>query len=339
MANQVKNLELGQEYPTADEADAIQKIIQIHVESFLNRNARPVQRTEHPKHHGCVRAEFTIAADVPVDLQVGIFSQPRSFPAWIRFSNGQEQDDQKFDSRGMAIKLMDVPGPKVLDAESGTQDFVMINYPQFFIRDLDAYVDFFSALQKASLPLRFFIPSLNPRTWRLRELWIAGATLSQNVKNPLLTQYWSTTPYKLGDRAIKFSAKPAVVVPGGLPWGRSEHYLRQAMVKSLQGDAAMTFDFLIQVQTDPVQMPVEDSTRAWAAPWIKVATIRIPQTFDTEAQMTFCENLSFTPWHTRPEHQPLGAINRARRQTYQTLSHLRHELNHRPPQEPLPEES
>ena len=94
MKNQVKNLELGQEYPTIDEAETIQNIIKIHVESFLKRNTQPVQRTEHPKHHGCVRAEFTIAADLPASLKVGIFSQPRVFPAWIRFSNGQEQDDQ-----------------------------------------------------------------------------------------------------------------------------------------------------------------------------------------------------------------------------------------------------
>jgi len=337
MKNQVKNLELGQEYPTIDEAETIQNIIKIHVESFLKRNTQPVQRTEHPKHHGCVRAEFTIAADLPASLKVGIFSQPRVFPAWIRFSNGQEQDDQKFDSRGMAVKLMDVPGQKVLDDEQGTQDFVMINYPLFFIRDLSDYVDFFGALQQASLPIQFFLPSLNPLTWRLRELWIAGSTIVQNVGNPLLIQYWSTTPYKLGDRAIKFSAKPVDTATGSLPWNRTENYLRQAMIESLQGSETV-FDFLVQVQTDPVTMPIEDPTREWDSPWIKVATIRIPpQTFDSEEQMTFCENLSYTPWHTLPEHQPLGAINRARRQTYHTLSNLRHELNHRPPQEPLPD--
>jgi catalase len=136
MKNQVKNLELGQEYPMIDEAETIQNIIKIHLESFLNRNTCPVQRAAHPKHHSCVSAEFTIAADLPAPLKIGIFSQPHIFPAWIRFSNSQEQDDQKFDGRGMAVKLMDVPGQKVLDDEQGTQDFVMINYPLFFIRDL-----------------------------------------------------------------------------------------------------------------------------------------------------------------------------------------------------------
>ena len=54
-------------------------------------------------------------------------------------------------------------------------------------------------------------------------------------------------------------------------------------------------------------MPVENPTIAWdeaASPFRKVATIRIPaQTFDTPEQMTFCENLSYTPWHALPEHE------------------------------------
>lgn len=45
MKSQVKNLELGQEYPTTDEADAIQNIIKIHVESFLKRNIQPIPST------------------------------------------------------------------------------------------------------------------------------------------------------------------------------------------------------------------------------------------------------------------------------------------------------
>jgi hypothetical protein len=52
-----------------------------------------------------------------------------------------------------------------------------------------------------------------------------------------------------------------------------------------------------------------------------VATIRIPaQDFTTEAMKDFAENLSCTPWHSLPEHRPLGGINRVRRTVYETLS-------------------
>ena len=70
------------------------------------------------------------------------------------------------------------------------------------------------------------------------------------------------------------------------------------------------FDFLVQLQTDPVAMPVEDPTVVWdetASPYQKAATIRIPsQSFESMEQMQFCENLSFTPWHALCEHRPLG---------------------------------
>lgn len=92
------------------------------------------------------------------------------------------------------------------------------------------------------------------------------------------------------------------------------------------------FDFLVQLQTDPDTMPVEDPTVPWddgvAAPFIKVATIRIPiQSFESKEQMEFGENLSFTPWHAVADLRPLGGINRARKRVYEAISARRHELN------------
>ena len=56
--------------------------------------------------------------------------------------------------------------------------------------------------------------------------------------------------------------------------------------------------------------------------------------FDTAEQNSFCENLSFSPWHCLDDHRPLGGINRARRFVYQYISALRHELNQAPSKEP-----
>ena len=56
--------------------------------------------------------------------------------------------------------------------------------------------------------------------------------------------------------------------------------------------------------------------------------------FTSPEHLGFCENLSFTPWHTIPEHRPLGGINRVRKTVYDTISHVRHEINgdkHREP--------
>jgi hypothetical protein len=99
---------------------------------------------------------------------------------------------------------------------------------------------------------------------------------------------------------------------------------------------------MVQRQGDPERMPVEDPTIRWserASPFLTVATIRIPpQEFTSEAQQAFAENLSFTPWHSLPEHQPLGGINRVRRDVYEAISRLRHEANGVPRREPTGDE-
>ena len=69
-----------------------------------------------------------------------------------------------------------------------------------------------------------------------------------------------------------------------------------------------------------------------------VATLRIPrQKFDSPAQLAFAHNLSYNPWHSVPEHRPLGNQNRGRFKIYQELSRLRQTMNKTPHREPTGE--
>jgi catalase len=345
MQSEKGKLELAKEYIPVGEEIAIQEIEKIN-KTFLPTHDKPSRRGQHAKHHGCVKAEFIVEANLPEEVKFGIFQEPgRSFTACIRFSNASgdaKQPDTKADTRGMAIKLLGVEGEKLLEGEKHekTQDFVMISHPVFFIRNVSDYVELFKAVQEAQgkSPLKFFFPSLNPFRWRLHEFMIVRAIRSKKPASPLALQYWSTTPYKLGSGAMKFSAKPSSPPTLSKSASSSDNYLREAMVEHLKSKEA-SFDFLVQLQTDANQMPIEDPTIEWKSPELKVATIKIPpQAFDSDAQMEFCENLSYTPWHSLPTHQPLGGINRARKLVYQSLSKLRHELNHAPQKEPSEEE-
>jgi len=64
---------------------------------------------------------------------------------------------------------------------------------------------------------------------------------------------------------------------------------------------------------------------------IPVADLRIPaQTFTSEAQDTFCDDMAMTPWHALPEHKPLGVVNRTRFVVYMATAKLHRDGNHPP---------
>ncbi len=322
----------NEEVPANEDA-ATQQIVQM-IEESVRAEAKNglARRDAHAKAHGCVQAEFRVLDNLPEEVRAGIFGAARAYPAWIRYSNGsgKVQDDSVGDGRGMAIKLMGVER-----SESGTQDFVMINHPAFLVRNAADYVEFQKALSEGS-PTKFFSPGLNPFDFRLHEFGIANAIRGTKIANPLDTRYWSMAPFLFGDSAMKFSARPcgtaSPIVETSTP-----DFLRENMQKHLaQGEAC--FDFLVQLRRLPSEMPIEDPTIEWSekdSPFIPVARITIPaQEFASSEQLAFCENLSFTPWHTIPEHRPLGGINRVRKTVYDTISRIRHELNGEERREP-----
>lgn len=102
----------------------------------------------------------------------------------------------------------------------------------------------------------------------------------------------------------------------------------------------VNFDFLVQLYVDDEKTPIENPMQEWKesdAPFIKVATIKIPsQQFDFEERKRLDESLSFTPWHTLPEHEPLGSLNLARKKIYQELAQNRHEYVQNRLTEPQP---
>jgi hypothetical protein len=327
--------QIAAEYPPTGEAEYTRdlaarlqaKITKDYPDGIMRRDA-------HPKMHGVVKAEFIIEPDLPPELQVGIFQEARTFQAWIRFSNQNStiQADIKSDIRGMAIKLMGVPGRKILEQEDDeqTQDFIVISTNAFVTKDVQEFDGLIKAMTSGILPI----------AWFFFTHWRVGWNLFKSMKkfaNPLQIRYWSTTPYLFGANAVKYSAIPQSLELDSMPANPKDDFLRQAMIQQLEKGNAK-FDFAVQFQTNADTMPIEDPGHAWsevASPFRKVATINIlQQEFDSEVQREFGENLSFSPWHSLPEHRPLGGINRARKVVYRAISLFRHHVNHVARKEP-----
>jgi len=310
------------------------------IESTLARrySKGTTRRDAHPKAHGAVRAIFQVEKNLAHPFAQGAFVPGREYKAWVRFSNGNgnpRRPDIEGDARGMALKLCGVPGDKLHPSERATQDFICISHPVFFIDDPARYVKIVergtseSALVRALLPLAL----------GLKGARIASTIQKKVIASPLECRYWSSVPYRLGtSAAVKYSLRPQLD-GSKIPASPTQDYLREAMAKTLSERDA-TFDFLVQLR--PPNGSVEDTQTEWLeaeSPFVKVATLVIPkQTFTTPAQDAFAENLSFSPWHSLPDHKPLGVVNRVRRVVYEAISAFRHARNEAARPEPTGDE-
>ncbi len=325
---------IGKEYPFPDEARIAEETAELVLSSIKEKEgAEHTLRDAHPFAHGCVRGTFSVQGDLPAEFKHGLFATPATYPVWIRYSNGgtTRKPDADGDIRGMAIKLMNVPGPKIQDDETGTQDFLVISHTVLPVGDPGEYLALFKAAL-AKKPMSYLLGGA-PWNWKLSAFKRIIDIRRKKIPNMLLTRFWSTVPYQLGATAVKYSARPCnaeEAAAAKVPDNPSATYLRETMVSYLKEKSAC-FEFMVQPQTDARKMPVEDPAVEWdetASPFVPVAKIEIPaQTFDTPAQNEFCENLTFNPWHSLPAHRPLGSINRVRKLAYERVSRYRLERN------------
>lgn len=342
-----QKLKLNTEYPAPDEQEITGKLIALLKGIIEQRDSGGITRRDvHVKAHAGVRAEFIVEPGLPEEFRVGVFKEPRTFPAWIRLSNASHipAEDIKGDVRGFALKLMGVEGEKLIETQrdATTQDFIFLSTNLFLTKDAKEFyklVESGALNKKKSISdyigiLRYFLP--RPR------VGIKLFAASRKFAHLLEMEWFSTTPYLFGERAVKYALKPWVKTKSELPRKPSNNYLRERLTEHLAREGT-GFDFLIQFQLDPYREPIENSLVEWKeehTPFHKIATIKIPrQQIDSPEQAAFAENLSFNPWHCLPEHRPLGSANRVRKAVYIAISEFRRGRNGVPNTEPTPEGS
>jgi hypothetical protein len=339
-----EKLALAEEKPLPGEEDFVDSII-TSFEQQMRLLWKPggFERGGNTKTQGVVRAEFIVHDGLPADLRRGIFAEPKSYRAWVRFSGPGPYVTPDIDDVGfmsISIKLMGVAGPKLMDEEKLTQDLFGVSPPTFVTPDVRANAQLqIESLKNASI--FYFVNLHRPHLLDgiMQALWIKTQT------SPFESPYFSCVPYLLGEgQAMQYSVWPKTnkrtPIPR-LPLRPPDDYLRAAMVSALDaGDVEL--DFRIQRQTDPHLMPIENASVLWPerlSPRVSVATLRMPrQTFASQAQIEFARRLSYNPWHSIAEHRPLGNQSRARKRMYLALSTLRHEMNAVPHYEPTGDE-
>jgi hypothetical protein len=325
-----EHLKLAEERPLDGEERHIQDVID-ELAKFTRENWLPgaAQRFGNTKTLGVLRGEFAVLPGLPERLRHGLFAEPRTYRAWVRFSGPgpyAPPDVEDLGQVSVAIKVMGVPGPKLMEDEQATQDLILVSPASFVTPNIRENAKL-QRWVRAKAPLVYFA---NPFDSHLLHVFMQ-LLYSPMHANPLEVQYYSNVPFLLGEgQAVQYSLKPRRRGRTRIPARPSENYLRDAMVKTLAG-GDWTFEFMVQVQTDPHRMPIEDATVKWPerlSPYVPVAHLRLPaQRFDSDEQLAFADVLRYNPWHSLAEHKPLGNSNRARRRMYWELSRLRQHMN------------
>jgi hypothetical protein len=91
-------------------------------------------RSVHAKSHGLLIGSLRVLDDLPAVLAQGVAASPKSYPVVVRLSTtpGDILDDSVSTPRALALKIIGVEGPRLVENEGGaTQDFVLANGPAF----------------------------------------------------------------------------------------------------------------------------------------------------------------------------------------------------------------
>ena len=86
-------------------------------------------RSVHAKANAILEGTMTVEPGLPPELAQGLFATPGDHKVYMRMSTnaGDILPDAVSLPRGLALKVLDVPGERLPDAVGDTQDFVMVN--------------------------------------------------------------------------------------------------------------------------------------------------------------------------------------------------------------------
>src|SRR5688572_9825702 len=174
------------------------------------------------KLQGLVRAELSIGTDLPRPCRKGILATPRMYSAWVRFSGPGPEAAPDIDAPWLSpdgggprldIKLVGVPGPKLLDDESFTQDLCSVGSPSWPMASVIDQAQL-ERWRSRETPLFYFF---DPERPHLLEL-LLHALYSEPVPNLLEQRYYGAGPLLCGQGlAMRYSLRPRTISHTPIP--------------------------------------------------------------------------------------------------------------------------
>lgn len=303
-------------------------------------------RGVHAKGHGLIRGTLTIVDGLPPELAQGLFAQRGQYEALLRISTGAGDilHDAVTAPRGAALKVFGVPGERLPGSDDGDQDFLMSNGPIFGVKTPDAFLKNLKLLaattDKAEGLKKAWSAVMQTLEGALEAVGGSSTFLSQlgglPEKHPLGETYFSQVPYRFGDHIAKFSLAPVspslLAVKGDMVNVHDRPDAIREDIRDVIIEQGGVWELRAQLCTDLEKMPIEDPTVAWdeeESPFVTVARFEAPAQVAWENGVSQSQEaaLAFSPWHGLAAHQPLGAINRARKPVYEYSQGFRSRFN------------
>ncbi|OLE96964.1 MAG: hypothetical protein AUG75_13860, partial [Cyanobacteria bacterium 13_1_20CM_4_61_6] len=226
-----EGLGVAEERELPQEAEVVREITQ-QMTQFLYKHYRHgiAERAGNTKTYGLVRASFEVSADLRQDLWVGVFQPGRRYAAYVRFGGPGPLAPPDLEDNGVlsiGVKLLGVPGDKLIDDEKFTQDFTGISAPTFTTPTIYENLKLQQYVYRDIGALYF----LNPLDGHYLDAVMQGI-YAKTHGSPLEATYWSCVPFLFGaHRAVKYAFRPLSREKTRVPWHPSANYLREAMVK------------------------------------------------------------------------------------------------------------
>ena len=305
-------------------------------------------RSVHAKSHGLLIGELTVRENLPPELAQGLFAKAAAYPVVMRLSTtpGDILEDSVSTPRGLAIKIIGVPGERVEGSESdATQDFVMVNGPVFQAPDPKKFLGSLKLLEPTTDKMES-VKKLTSAVARGAEAVVEAVggkstklvSLGGQPETHILGEtFYAVTPFLYGEYIAKIAVFPVSpnlteLTGQNLANNGEPNMLRNAVVDFFLKQGAV-WEIRAQLCTNPETMPIEDASVRWPeeeSPFITIGRIEVAaqDAWHIEKIDAIDERLSFSPWHGLAAHRPLGSVNRARKLAYQSSAQFRAEHNH-----------
>ena len=350
------------EKPAPDEHvifDELSRTMQ-HITRTMASRYRHAYRPVHAKSHGILVGTLEVLPDLPEPLAQGLFAKAATYPVVFRFSTnpGDLLADNVSSPRGLAVKVLNVPGEKLPTQTGETQDFVCVNQNAFAAPDPAGFLKGLKQLD-ATLTVSEGVKHVVSVAARATNAVLGVAHLHSAAlegfgapATHILGESFSTVaPLRYGKYIAKIGFAPAsdsLKKLTGEPIDLDADYnALEELIKQFFRHETGVWEVKVQlaVAEDPAleeqdkEFPIEKADKVWPedkSPWQVVGRITmLPQESYSDArQLHVDETMAFNPWHALTAHQPLGGIMRSRKKAYEEAAKYRAQRNGRVVTEP-----